>query len=101
MAVFTTGQPIVTAESSIEVTVSPATPLAPGQHRFQLVVVDDAGNASDPTMVDVVVVDDKKPTAVLDAPHSVSVGASFTLSGARSSDVAPGRVVQYRWLRIS
>ena len=30
------------------VTVSPTAPLAPGRHRFQLVVVDDSGNASEP-----------------------------------------------------
>ena len=101
MARFVPGTPVVTTDSQVEVTVDPGAPLAPGQHRFQLVVVDDAGNASSPTIADVVVVDDQRPTAVLDVPARVSLGASFTLSGARSSDVAPGKVVQYRWLQLS
>ena len=101
MATFVPGTPVVTNDAHVEVTVTPGAPLAAGQHRFQLVVVDDAGNASSPALVDVVVVDDQRPTAVLDAPAKVSLGASFTLSGARSSDVAPGKVVQYRWLQLS
>ena len=101
MATFVPGQTIATPESSIEVTVTPAAPLAPGRHRFQLVVVDDSGNVSEPTVADVVVVDDKKPTAVLDAPARVSFGASFSLSGARSVDLPPGKVSQYRWTMIS
>lgn len=101
MATFVPGTPVTTSDPHVEVTVSPTAPLAPGQHRFQLIVVDDAGNASSPTVVDVVVVDDQRPTAVLDAPAKVSLGASFTLSGARSSDLAPGKVVQYRWLQLT
>ena len=101
MANFVIGTPVVTTDPHVDVTVSPNAPLAPGQHRFQLVVVDDAGNRSAPTIADVVVIDDQKPTAVLDAPIKVSLGASFTLSGARSSDVAPGKVVEYRWLQLT
>ena len=101
MARFVAGEVITTAEPSVEVTVSANDPLPPGQHRFQLVVVDDSGSESEPAVVDVVVIDDQKPTAVLDAPRAVRFGASFTLSGARSVDVAPGRIVRYRWLRLS
>jgi hypothetical protein len=101
MATFVPGQLIATPDSTVEVTIAPAAPLAPGRHRFQLVVVDDSGNVSEPAVADVVVIDDKKPTAVLDAPARVSFGASFSLSGARSVDLPPGRIVQYRWTLIS
>ncbi len=97
MPTFTPGQVIATQESSIEVSIDPATPLPPGRHRFELVVVDDAGNLSDPAYAEIIVRDDERPTAVLDAPPSVTRGQSFRLSGNRSSDVAPGRVVEYRW----
>ncbi len=100
MAVFVPGQEVQTSESSVEVTVTPTSALPPGRHRFQLIVVDDAGNQSEPAVVEVIVVDDKKPTAVIDAPARVSAGASFKLTGARSSDLAPGKIVSYRWLRM-
>lgn len=99
MAVFVPGQEVQTSESSVEVAAASALP--PGRHRFQLIVVDDAGNQSEPALVEVIVVDDKKPTAVIDAPARVSVGASFKLNGARSSDLAPGKIVSYRWLRLA
>jgi len=101
MATFVPGQAVVTTETHVEVTVSPNSPLSPGRHRFQLIVVDDSGNESDPTMVDVVVIDNRKPTAVIDAPSTVPFGTSFSLSGARSSDLPPGKIVQYRWQQLS
>ena len=101
MANFVPGQPIATPDSSIEVTVSAAAPLAPGRHRFQLVVVDDSGNESAPSVTEVIVIDDKKPTAVLDAPARVSFGASFKLSGARSFDLPPGKISEFRWMLVS
>ena len=52
-------------------------------------------------MAEVIVVDDKKPTAVLDAPARVSFGASFKLSGARSADLPPGKIREFRWLLIN
>jgi hypothetical protein len=101
MATFVPGQTVTTSDATVEVTVSPAAPLAPGRHRFQLVVVDDSGNASDPAFADVVVIDDKKPTAILEAPSRVPFGTSFTLSGARSADLPPGRIAQFRWVMVS
>lgn len=98
---FVTGQEVQTTESNVEVTVTPSSPLPPGRHKFQLVVVDDSGNQSDPATVEIVVIDDKKPTAVIDAPATVPFGASFKLSGARSSDLPPGKIVRYQWLRLS
>jgi len=101
MATFVPGQTIATPDSSIEVTVSPTAPLTPGRHRFQLIVVDDSGNESEPTLAEVIVVDDKKPTAVIDAPARVSFGTSFKLSGARSADLPPGRIREFRWMLVS
>lgn len=43
--------------------------------------------------------DTTAPTAVLDAPNSVAIGASLTLSGSRSTDVG-GRIARYVWTRI-
>ncbi|HUM01923.1 MAG TPA: hypothetical protein VL084_06530 [Thermoanaerobaculia bacterium] len=97
MAEFKPNVPIETPDSTIEVTVTPAKPLPVGRNRFQLVVVDDSGNRSDPDVVEVVVRDAQKPTAVIDAPRLVDFGKSFQLSGARSADIAPGKVVQYVW----
>jgi len=101
MATFVTGQPVSTQDPSVEVTVTPTAPLPPGAHRFQLVVVDDSGNQSEPAVVEVVVIDNQRPTAVLDAPRTVPFGSSFKLSGTRSTDLAPGRIVAYNWLRLS
>ena len=101
MATFVPGQAVVTSDASVEVTTTATAPLAPGKHRFQLVVVDDAGNVSEPSVAEVVIVDDKKPTAVIDAPTRVPFGTSFALSGARSFDLPPGKIVQYRWTLIS
>jgi hypothetical protein len=44
-----------------------------------------------------VVLDDRKPTAVIDGPSSVQLGQSFTLDGSRSVDLAPGRIVEFVW----
>lgn len=100
MADFKPGQTVTTQTPTVEVTVNPSSPLPPGRHRFELVVLDDSGNASAPDQVDIIVRDTQKPTAVLDAPKMVAVGSSFSLSGARSSDVPPGKIVSYRWTLI-
>ena len=99
MPEFRVGQAVVTDNPEVEVTVAPNAPLPPGRHRFQLVVADDSGNSSDPSVVEVIVRDTQKPTAVLDAPREVELGRSFQLSGRRSSDVG-GRIVRYTWTRL-
>ncbi|MGB6014579.1 MAG: hypothetical protein WBG32_07605, partial [Nodosilinea sp.] len=96
MAEFRPNQPVETVEPTVEVTVNPQTPFPVGRLRFRLVVTDDAGNESVPDEVDVIISDNERPTAVLDAPSSVNFRASFTLSGERSTDVG-GRIVRYRW----
>ena len=99
MAEFRAGQPVVTDTPEVEVTVAANAPLPAGRHRFQLVVQDDSGNSSDPSVTEVIVRDTQKPTAVLDAPREVELGRSFQLSGRRSSDIG-GRIVRYTWTRL-
>ena len=100
MANFELNVPIETAEPTIEVTVDPKNPLPVGVHRFQLIVEDDSGNQSLPSTIDVVVRDTQRPTAVLDAVGPIEAGNSFTLSGVRSSDVPPGKVIKYTWTMV-
>ncbi|MCC6829080.1 MAG: hypothetical protein IT550_12715 [Novosphingobium sp.] len=108
MAEFKLNTPVVQKDAVVKVDVAAANPLPVGANRFRLIVVDDAGNLSDATFLDVVVRDTQKPTAVLDMVNSdgkridanVGQGESFTLSGARSSDVAPGKVVEYRFTLV-
>lgn len=101
MAKFAIGTAISGSDPTIEVTVEAAAPLAIGQHRFQLVVVDEAGNQSVPATVDVVVRDAQNPTAVLSAPSQVEFGKSFTLDGHLSTDVPPGQVVKFIWTQLT
>jgi hypothetical protein len=97
---FTVGVPIETVEPTIQVTVNPASPIPVGTARFQLVVVDDSGNQSQPATANVLISDTTAPTAVLDVPAQVEVGRSFSLSGTRSADVPPGRIVRYIWTML-
>jgi len=69
MPEFRAGQPVVTDTPEVEVTVAANAPLPAGRHRFQLVVEDDSGNISAPSITEVIVRDTQKPTAVLDAPR--------------------------------
>lgn len=108
MPEFKPNQPVVQREPLVRVDVTAASPLPVGANRFRLIVVDDSGNESEPTFLDVVVRDTTRPTAVLDVVDAngrrvdpvVAQGASFILSGARSSDVEPGKVVEYRFTLV-
>jgi len=106
MAQFNANVPVVQTDPLVSVDVPATAPLPAGKYRFQLVVVDDSGNQSDPAFLDVIIKDPVKPTAVLDmvnvdkailANATVTTGSSFLLSGARSSEVAPGKVVSYQF----
>src|SRR5436305_1896106 len=57
MANFSVGTKVSTTEDSVSVDVTPAAAIPPGVHHFQLIVVDDAGNESDPATAQVVVRD--------------------------------------------
>jgi hypothetical protein len=108
MPEFKLNTPVVQKDPVVRVDVSATAPLPVGANRFRLIVVDDSGNESDPTFLDVVVRDVQKPTAVLDMVDAngkridavVAQGTSFILSGARSSDVAPGKVAEYRFTLV-
>jgi hypothetical protein len=100
MATFTIGTDISTPDPFVTVDATLDTPLPKGQHTFQLVVVDDDGLVSDPVTVDVVVRDDRKPTAVLVAPVTVPFGQTFRLDGSKSSDLPPGKVVKFVWTML-
>lgn len=100
MANFVIGTAVETKDPMVEVTVTAEKPLPAGRHRAQLVVEDDAGNRSAPDIVDVIVKDSQNPTAVLEVPKQVEYGKSFPMFGARSSDIAPGKVVKYIWTML-
>ena len=94
-------QTVETLASSYLVPQPAGNALAPGRHRFRLVVVDDSGNQSSPVEALLVVQDTLAPTAVLAVPGQVVQGQAFSLSGAQSSDAGGGRVVRYRWTRVA
>ena len=108
MPEFKPNQSIVQKEPVVRVDVSRTAPLPLGANRFRLIVVDDAGNESEATFLDVVVRDLERPTAVLDVVNAdlkridpvVVRGQSFILSGARSADVPPGTVAEYRFTLV-
>lgn len=96
MAIFKFGAPIESKEPNIAVEMDPNNPLPVGKHRFQLIVVDDAGNESLPVELVVTVADDQRPTAVIDGPSRVSFKEPFRLLGEKSFDIG-GKVVLWRW----
>lgn len=97
MASFVPGTEINTDTPTVEVTASPDRPLPLGRQLFRLVVVDDSGNASQPTQVVVLVADQAAPNAVLRAPGIVPFGASFNLDGSASFDTGGGKIVTWLW----
>lgn len=94
------GETITTTSATLDVVQSNLNPLSVGPHIFQLVVMDDANNVSEPAKVEVTVLDNKAPTAILKAPSSVPYGSAITLDGRDSTDLL-GRIIEYRWTRIS
>jgi hypothetical protein len=109
MPQFKLNQAVVQPDPMVKVEISQTALLPLGANRFQLVVVDDAGNESAPVFLDVVVQAVNEPTAVLDMVDengkrlepSVVFGKPFILSGARSTDVPPGKVVEYRFTLVA
>ena len=91
-------QPIETVDPVLT-TRQLSTTLPPGLHRFQLRVIDSAGNRSGPAIAEVRIVDNIAPVALLDAPVNVEEGTPIVLHGHRSSDVG-GRIVRFRWRNV-
>lgn len=95
-------QPVESAapDATLTITIDPGQPLPVGALMFQLEVVDDSGNRSQPVQARVIVVDTQAPTAIISAPRTVQFGESFTLSGAESRDVGGGTIKTYIWTLI-
>ena len=105
MAEFKVNVPVAQADPVVKVESSPDLPIPLGVNRFRLIVVDDAGNESEPAFLNVIVRDDDKPTAVLQMVDDagavidpvVSFGKTFILSADKSADAPPGKIVEYRF----
>ncbi|MEE9432862.1 MAG: hypothetical protein V3V15_01310 [Sphingorhabdus sp.] len=109
MAEFKPNVPVVQDTPNVTVEIKRGNALPPGKHRFQLIVVDDQGNESEPDTLVVIVRDSVRPTAVLELidknkavidPAVVPVGKSFLLSAALSKD-ADGSIKEYRITLLS
>ena len=87
-------------DATLTIAVDAGRPLAVGSYTFQLEVVDDSGNRSQPAHVRLVVLDNQAPSAVISAPRSVPFNTAFTLSGAESQDVGGGRIARYIWTLV-
>lgn len=94
MAQLEINVPFETDQATIKVEVDPRKPLSRGRQLYQLQVVDDSGNLSEPTTLIVIVADQERPTAILQGPQVVNVGASFELTGAKSFDIG-GEIKSY------
>jgi hypothetical protein len=109
MAQFVKDVPVYQGEPQAPLEVMGQPPWTGGTGRLQLIVVDDAGNQSDPVFVDVAVKQRPQPTAALSligedgnpiTPAQVAWGASFWLSAADSTAVAPAAVATYRFTLV-
>jgi hypothetical protein len=87
-------------DATLVITVDPNKPLPVGAYTFQLRVVDDSKNVSEPVQVRLIVIDTTAPSAVISAPRTVPFGQNFTLSGAESRDVGGGTIARYIWTLI-
>ena len=106
MARFAKNQPVEQDAPDVKVDFAPNQQLKVGANRFELVVIDDAGQESEPATIEVVLLHDEKPTAILDVlnPNGerlerprLKQGEQFMLSGKRSFDKDPGKIEKYRF----
>jgi hypothetical protein len=113
MAKFVPGMhtEVKSSDSFLDVQASRSTPLRPGRHVFQLVVLDTAGNSSAPASVSIPVQDPDKPNAVIDFVRDdgvrvydstlvVPYARPFRLTGERSTD-ANGSVTSWSWTLLA
>ena len=109
MTQFVKNVPVYQGEPQTPLEVMGEPPWTGGTGRLQLIVVDDAGNQSDPVFVDVTVRQRPQPRAALALVDGqgkpiksaqVPAGASFTLSAAGSASVAPAKLAQYRFTLV-
>jgi chitodextrinase len=91
---------VAAPDATLIIVVDSTNPLKVGSYTFQLEVVDDSGNRSQPTQARLFVVDSQAPSAIISAPRTVPFASDFTLSGVESSDVGGGTIAQYIWTLI-
>jgi len=97
------GAPVVTADATVTIDASVTNPVDPGDHLFQLIVVDENGVESIPAEQRVTISpDDRKPQAVLTAmPAEVAFGQPFTLDGTESTPVPGREITSYKWIMMT
>lgn len=97
--------PVKTEDNQLTIEM-PDARLPVGSHRFALTVQDDSGNESARVVISLIVVDQERPTAVLDVRDAngrpldnnrIPFGRSFILDARRSSDAGGGRIVSFTW----
>jgi hypothetical protein len=104
MTAFKVGTSVDTGNvPNVTVDIDQNAPLASGKYTFQLVVTDNDHAVSDPARVTVIVLDNTKPTAVIDGPASISVafGRGFTLTATGSHANTPAIIANYNWTLLS
>lgn len=87
-------------DATLSITINPDQPLPVGTHVFQLEVIDDSGNRSQPAQFRITIFDDQAPTAVITGPEGVPFGREFALSGQQSRDIGGGTIETYVWTLI-
>jgi hypothetical protein len=87
-------------DATLIITINATSPLKVGSYTFQLEVVDDSGNRSQPAQARLFIVDSEAPSAIISAPRTVPFASDFTLSGVESSDVGGGTIARYIWTLI-
>src|SRR5437667_12163210 len=97
------GAPVVTSDATVTSDASVTNPVDPGDHLFQLIVVDENGVESIPAEQKVTISpDDRKPQAVLTAmPAEVAFGQPFTLDGTESTPVPGREITSYKWIMMT
>jgi hypothetical protein len=104
MPVFKVGTTVDTgAVPNVTVDIDPAAPLLSGRYTFQLVVTDSDHAVSDPARVTIIVLDNVKPTAVIDGlpQQSFPFGRPFALTAVASHANAPATIANYSWTLVS
>ena len=104
MTIFKVGTTVDTGSvPHVTVDIDPAAPLLSGRYTFQLVVTDSDHAVSDPTRFTVIILDNVKPTAVIDgnSPISMPFGKPFTLTALASHANAPAAIVNFNWTLVS
>jgi hypothetical protein len=97
------GAAVVTSDATVTVDASETNPVDPGDHVFQLIVVDENGVESTPVEQRVTIgADDRKPQAVFTAtPAEVAFGEPFTLDGTESTPVPGHQIMSYKWIMMT